>query len=77
MDYCLISGGAIGADSIFEKCAGEYQHKKIIYTVHDVDKSVIKEYDNLLKYINDKFLHRKYPTRNEYIKKRYNYWFIC
>lgn len=60
----LISGGAQGADQLFEKCAKNVGHTCIIYTSGDVKNK--EQYDIFLNYINS-YLKRKYPSKNEYI----------
>jgi hypothetical protein len=63
----LISGGAEGADKLFEHYAGVFHHKINIYKANDVTKESIEYLDTYLKYLNNKYLNRSYPTRNEYV----------
>ena len=67
MTLTLISGGAKGADSAFEALSKEHNHKILSYRPDDVKSDQYDVYDNYLKYINENYVHRKYPTRNEYV----------
>ena len=67
MQTILISGGANGADSLFEECAKFKGHQCIIYKAGVIESIAHKEsYDKFLIYLN-LYLKRKYPTDNEYI----------
>lgn len=63
----LISGGAYGADKLFEDLAKENNHNVAIFAsgyIGDKDK---EKYDQFLIQLNHKYLNRTYPTRNEYV----------
>lgn len=64
----LISGGAQGADQLFEQLAKLHKHTVKIYKSGDVVNTGGTEgTDQYLVYLNNKYLHRTYPTRNEYV----------
>lgn len=65
----LVTGGAVGADQYFEKLSRELGHKVTVYntsTCRDLTDEQIVHLDKILVYINDKYLHRTYPTTNNY-----------
>src|SRR3954468_23742670 len=64
----LVSGGALGADSLFESLAGN--SSKIILkadNIKSLNKETVTLLDNYLHNINNKYLNRSYPTKNEYV----------
>lgn len=63
--YTLISGGAKGADTIFEQYAQKYNHNKIILIANNFAQN--NQVDDYLKYLNKNYLCRNYPTQNEYV----------
>ncbi len=63
----LISGGADGADTLFEKYAKMSKHECIIYRPESVNNALKENYDQLLHFLNTTFLGRNYPTNKEYI----------
>lgn len=63
----LISGGADGADKVFEMCAESCKHNIVVYKSGDTAVAEIPHYDAYLKYLNTKYINRMYPCRNEYV----------
>ena len=65
----LVSGGARGADTIFQQCAESYGH--MIKIINGKNKKYtaaeIREYDSILLSINHKYLNRVYPTNDTYV----------
>jgi hypothetical protein len=66
MSLKLISGGADGADKVFEKYARENNHSITIYNAKSKLDYTTIEIDNFLILINKIFLNRTYPTSKEY-----------
>lgn len=63
---CFVSGGARGADTIFEKYAEKMGHQIKIFRPEDIDEDDRELYSVVLKKAN-KTLKRKYPTKNKYV----------
>ena len=63
----LISGGADGADSLFEKYAKLNKHTTVIHKPDTIPENLKETYDQLITFINSTFLNREYPTKKERI----------
>lgn len=84
------SGGAVGADTLFSEEAAKAGHKVVNYTFDKhktfCDPSTLVKLsmfyliqaDPFLKEANSKFLHRKFPSSNDYVDNllRRNYYQI-
>ena len=67
MNTTLISGGAAGADSVFFEYSQVNNYNVVVYRPSDIKEESYESYDKILKYINETYLHRKYPTKNQYV----------
>lgn len=85
--FTCISGGAIGSDYFWGKYALEngfylkhfyINNDKTPYGNHSIMLGSTKAIDKFLSFINDKYLNRKFPMKNNYVNNliRRNYYII-